>query len=59
MSIRVKPPALVEPRTPAVQLEIASQWLQEAASSIRHDAALSLNLGRVAHECLAMAGRAR
>lgn len=44
-------------RTPSTQLEIAAHWLEEAAASIRHDAALRLNLGRVAHECKAVAFR--
>lgn len=59
MNIRVKPPAArsLSDRTPATQLEIAAHWLEEAAASIRHDAALRLNLGRVAHECKAVAYR--
>lgn len=55
---RRPPPTRAE--TPAVQLEIAAQWLHEAAlrlTELKH-MDLSMNLTRVGHDCEAMARRA-
>lgn len=50
---RTRPPVIVEPRTPATQLEIAAHWLEElATTSDQKD-----NLLRVARECKAVAFR--
>lgn len=52
------PPTRAE--TPAVQLEIAAQWLHEAAlllTELKHPE-MSMNLTRVGHDCEAMARRA-
>lgn len=48
------------PKTPAVQLEIAAQWLKEAAivAADAKEGDLSLQLSRVAHDCEAVARRA-
>lgn len=46
-----------KPTTPATQLEIAAQWLQEAALGSA-DESLKINLRRVAHQCIDVAGRA-
>lgn len=46
--------------TPAAQLEIAAQWLHEAAlllTELKHPE-MSMQLTRVGHDCAAMAGRA-
>ncbi|WP_312411968.1 hypothetical protein [Shinella sp.] len=51
------PPTRAE--TPAVQLEIAAQWLHEAAmrlTELKH-MDLSMQLTRVGHDCERMAGR--
>jgi hypothetical protein len=42
--------------SPSVQLEIAAQWLAEAALSI-NDKTLRLNLERVASDCLRAASQ--
>lgn len=55
---RRPPPTRAE--TPAVQLEIAAQWLHEAAmrlTELKH-MDLSMSLTRVGHDCEAMARRA-
>ena len=54
---RSTPPTRAE--TPAVQLEIAAQWLHEAAlrlTELKH-MDLSMDLTRVGHDCEAMARR--
>lgn len=47
------------PKTPAVQLEIAAQWLKEAelAAKTYKDADLSMQLSRVAYDCEVAARR--
>ncbi|MCD1264042.1 hypothetical protein B5M44_04275 [Shinella sumterensis] len=52
-----RPPSRAE--TPAAQLEIAAQWLHEAAmrlTELKH-MDLSMQLTRVGHDCERMAGR--
>lgn len=46
--------------TPATQLEIAAQWLHEAALLLTElkRPEMSMQLTRVGHDCAAMAGRA-
>jgi hypothetical protein len=48
------------PKTPQVQLEIAAQWLREAAicATEAKEGDLSLQLSRVAHDCEVVARRA-
>lgn len=48
------------PKTPAVQLEIAAQWLKEAAivATAAKDVELSMQLSRVAYDCEVAARRA-
>jgi ribosomal protein S7 len=45
---------MAEKKTPAQQLEIAAQWLAEAAESVS-DKSIQSNLRRVSRECKAMA----
>ena len=58
-----KPLAVMEPlpvRTAGTQLEIAAQWLHDAAlllTELKH-VDMSMQLTRVAHDCEAVAGRA-
>lgn len=48
------------PVTPSVQLEIAAQWLKEAALAMQehNQSGMALQLSRVAHDCEAAARRA-
>lgn len=54
---RTKLPAV---KSPAVQLEIAAQWLKEAALALQehNQSGMALQLSRVAHDCDAAARRA-
>ena len=53
------PVAKSQPKTPAIQLEIAAQWLKEAAMALQEhkEGGLSLQMSRVAHDCEAVARR--
>lgn len=46
-------------KSPAVQLEIAAQWLKEAALALQEhkQSGMALQLSRVAHDCEAAARR--
>lgn len=63
MRNKSKPLAVMHPlpvRAPSVQLEIAAQWLHDAAlllTELKH-VDMSMQLTRVAHDCERVAGRA-
>lgn len=63
MRNKTKPLAVMHPlpaRTPSIQLEIAAQWLHDAAILLTElkQVEMSMHLSRVAHDCERVAGRA-
>ena len=63
MRNKTKPLGIMHPlptRTPSIQLEIAAQWLHDAAILLTElkQIDLSMQLSRVAHDCERVAGRA-